>query len=562
MARKRKTADASIDFGPVPVAITPAKNRKRKTATEHSTLVLDTIDRLTKKTGRAPTSFQVNIYQWLLEGRGHAVVNAVAGSGKTSTLIDACAALTYGGKRPNILLLAFNKVIAEELTARISLPNCTAKTLNSLGAGIVFKNATVKPTLNDSKTDFVAKGVVGYDMLNRKDEIEFSLMLPPIRRLVALFKGFGYGAIRGLPTRADVMELCDRYDIDIPDPKEVSTDKFFDVLLRTYEDGFNCETMIDFNDQLLLPIAKNMAFPTYYQYVFIDESQDLNPIQVEMIRRLTANGGRAVFVGDRNQAIYGFRGADPEAIDSVVRDFSAVELPLSICWRCPSKVIEAAQEIVPHIQASPTAKPGTVENVKEDDFMKNVKDGDMVICRTTAPLAEHCMALIRNGVKATIRGSDIGKNLCSLLDKIGREQKNGDVWERIDAWGNREIAKLAKPGQEAKSQRLADRIDTLKVLAEGCENINDVKNKILSIFSDKTTGVVLSTIHRVKGLESERVWILHPELLPHPMAKKSWARKQESNLIYVAITRATSELYWVEPKPKRNGTTEEQLTQR
>jgi superfamily I DNA/RNA helicase len=57
--------------------------------------------------------------------------------------------------------------------------------------------------------------------------------------------------------------------------------------------------------------------------------------------------------------------------------------------------------------------------------------------------------------------------------------------------------------------------------------------------------VTLSTIHKVKGLERKRVFILRPDLVPHPLAETPPALEQEFNLRYVAITRSQSELYFV-----------------
>jgi superfamily I DNA/RNA helicase len=513
------------------------------------------IDAIVAKTGRTPTKYQTRVYQWLLEESGHAVVNAVAGSGKTSTLMDCVTAInatTSPLARPKILMLAFNSKITDELLAQISVPNCSAKTLNGLGHGILWKEEPV--TLIADKTAITAKGIAGVDTMGRKAEKKFFMCLGPIKQLVSLFKGFGFGVLRDEPTAESVHELCERFGVELPDPSEISSGEFFDLLFKTWDAVRENTQVIDFDDQLYLPIYKELAFPTAFRFIFVDESQDLNPIQIEMVRRLANHKNRVVFFGDRNQAIYGFRGADPEAINTVIETFDATKLPLSICWRCPSSVVEAAKAIVPHIEPSPTAIAGKVDTVNENDFLKNVAEGDYVLCRTTAPLVEHCMDLIRCGIKAFVNGSDIGVGLKAMLDKIAKRGGDGEVWDQIEAYGTAELANLNKPGNETKVERFLDKIDTLKVLAESCKTVAEVKEKIDQIFANGKRGVMFSTIHRAKGLEADRVWILHPELLPHPMARKPWAREQERNLEYVAITRAMSELFWVEPtKPIKFG---------
>jgi len=70
---------------------------------------------------------------------------------------------------------------------------------------------------------------------------------------------------------------------------------------------------------------------------------------------------------------------------------------------------------------------------------------------------------------------------------------------------------------------------------------------IEQIFSDNgKAGVKLSSVHRAKGLEANVVWILCPDLMPHPKAEQPWEQEQEMNLKYVAITRAKRELRVVE----------------
>jgi superfamily I DNA/RNA helicase len=77
--------------------------------------------------------------------------------------------------------------------------------------------------------------------------------------------------------------------------------------------------------------------------------------------------------------------------------------------------------------------------------------------------------------------------------------------------------------------------------------IEDVIKRIQQVFTPTTTGIILATVHKSKGLEADRVFILEPEKakMPHPMAKKPWQIEQEYNLLYVAITRAISELVYV-----------------
>ena len=92
---------------------------------------------------------------------------------------------------------------------------------------------------------------------------------------------------------------------------------------------------------------------------------------------------------------------------------------------------------------------------------------------------------------------------------------------------------------------LEDKIDTIVAISDGCQNVQEVTNKISTTFSDDVEGVIFSSIHKAKGLEAKNIYLLRPELLPHPMAKQPWEWQQEKNLSYVAMTRTLEKFSYV-----------------
>ncbi len=262
-----------------------------------------------------------------------------------------------------------------------------------------------------------------------------------------------------------------------------------------------------------------------------------------------ANGGRMLFVGDKRQAIYGFTGADTRSIPNIIDRTHATVLPLSICYRCPTSVIELANEVYPGIEPRPDAPKGKVQHIGEEDILKTVKDEDLIICRTNAPLATLCFELIRAGIPARIRGTDISKNLISILNYV--ESKPGFQFSRLNPFlgGYLEEQRQFRQGQpkddiEMVMANILDRIETIQAIYESsrARTMEDLKRSIADLFSDKRAKVWLSSIHKAKGLEANRVILLYPHLLPHPNAKKPWEKEQEWNLKYVALTRAIAEL--------------------
>jgi superfamily I DNA/RNA helicase len=125
----------------------------------------------------------------------------------------------------------------------------------------------------------------------------------------------------------------------------------------------------------------------------------------------------------------------------------------------------------------------------------------------------------------------------------------GNLLKKLGEYKDREVSKLVRAGKEKKADALIDKVETVHALADGIESVRGLEHRIESIFSDDKAGVVCSSVHRAKGLESERVTVYKPSLMPWPKtAPGTWQYEQEINLKYVALTRAKVELRMVEGK--------------
>jgi superfamily I DNA/RNA helicase len=292
-----------------------------------------------------------------------------------------------------------------------------------------------------------------------------------------------------------------------------------------------------------LPLVNNCLFSSY-STVFVDEAQDMSLAQFEFIKRLQS---RTLAVGDRNQSLYGFRGANPQAMDFFKSSLNAVEFPLSISYRCPRAVVQLAQTLVPQIEAWEKAEEGLVEAVDKNKFTELVQLGDMVICRFNAPLVQFALALIKKRIKATIRGRDIGKGIAKLAEKFfrGNGQSFRDAALELKQHYETE---MAKPGNNEKKRNLTDKVLIIELFANEVSkaggNTAQVPSEIEKLFSDENGAVVLSSIHRAKGLEADRVFLLQTED-PFADQRQEWEEVQEKNCLYVAYTRAKRELYLV-----------------
>jgi len=210
--------------------------------------------------------------------------------------------------------------------------------------------------------------------------------------------------------------------------------------------------IIDFDDMVYLPVQWNLRVPKY-DWIFVDEAQDLSKAQLQLALRARNQRGRILFVGDKHQAIYGFAGANCNSVDEIIKETRAKELPLSICYRCPTSHLDLARESVPHIEPRPDAPVGTLETIKLDKLPSIVQEGDLILSRTTAPLVDLCIELISNKIPARVRGRDIGTSITSLAQDISRI--SGFTYSKLPKyvkdWEQQKLEKLQyNPDNEGK----------------------------------------------------------------------------------------------------------------
>lgn len=305
---------------------------------------------------------------------------------------------------------------------------------------------------------------------------------------------------------------------------------------------------IDFDDMLYLTL-RNGAPVRQYDNVFVDEAQDTNAVQRALLHRMVRPGGRLIAVGDRGQAIYGFRGTDSDAMEQMQEEFNATELPLSISYRCPQSVVRAAQEYVGIIKASPTAIEGEVKDIAQMN-VADFRSTDAVLCRNTAPLVSLAYRLITRRVPVRILGREIGDGLVALIKRLSAKSLD-HLLEKLAAYEDKEVAKLVGRKKETAAQAVQDKCNSIRAFVDSMDQnstIDQLITEIKSLFErDDVKGdiLTLATVHKSKGREWPRVYILDRHLMPSKWARQAWQHQQEANLIYVAYTRAMESLYFI-----------------
>lgn len=492
---------------------------------------------------------QEAVFDWVKNGTGSAVVEAVAGSGKTTTIVETA------NRVPNhfrCVFLAFNKSIAEELKSRLPA-HVDARTMNSLGAGICFKNAGKVPL----EADKLARVVKETILKSEVGEDGLSLLKYPLQTVIKRMRNLGIKPDELVgetwdDIRAEVLSVCDDLDPDLISAFSVNGQGFFEYLSglarKTIEAMMTAPDM-DFDDQIYMPIYHGWKGRPY-DLIFVDESQDLSPANRKLLRLVSNRYTRFCFVGDARQAIYAFRGADSRSLQIIKEEFNARSFPLSICYRCPKDVIRLAQVLAPEIQYFEERPDGVVMPEATMFRTQDMQRNDLIVCRLNAPLVRAAMRLAKAGTRCVILGRDFGRTLSNIIRQL-KVKKIDMVPAAVKAWSDRKVSSLIQMGKDEDSvavQEVRDKQEAIQYFFDELHptSVDGFCDLIEQRFSDKDDGqsVVLATIHKAKGKEYDRVFVLEGGKIGSFRAKRG--DDQEANLMYVAVTRAKKELRFVD----------------
>ncbi|MBC6472081.1 MAG: UvrD-helicase domain-containing protein [Hormoscilla sp. GM102CHS1] len=245
-----------------------------------------------------------------------------------------------------------------------------------------------------------------------------------------------------------------------------------------------------------------------YEFVLVDECQDLNAAQLELSCMLAGVNGRMLFVGDPHQAIVGFAGADCDSYQEILKRIKGTDLPLSVCYRCPRSHIELVKMIFPNISffPAPTASLGKIIIISETQFKETkLTDKDLIISRKTAPLVSLCIRLIASGIAAIVKGREIGESLYRILEEVDKLNFPFEQFTlALELYHAAQTERFLKmDNAEQLIELLKDKIAAIYAIYGAlpmAKNIWDLKDYIDTLFSDNSNGLVtLCTCHRAKG---------------------------------------------------------------
>ncbi len=277
---------------------------------------------------------------------GPMLVLAGPGSGKTATLVERTKnlILKHGVSPSNILVITFTKAAANEMKQRFEqemmqescvqgVPRVTFGTFHA----IFFM--VLKLAYNYNSSNIVS------------DETKHQAMRELIHRYGLEYRDENE-VISGLLGEISMIK-----NARIPLEHFYSTqcgEGVFRNIYREYEAFLKKHRLIDFDDMLMLTyeLFKERpdilsAWQKKYQYILVDEFQDINQIQYDIIRMMAAPENNLFMVGDDDQSIYRFRGSKPEIMLHVPKDYPEVkQIQLEVNYRCPKMIVEASQKLI------------------------------------------------------------------------------------------------------------------------------------------------------------------------------------------------------------------------
>ena len=490
------------------------------------------------------TEQQEDFWRVVTDTEDHCRLTARAGTGKSFSVREGMWRRLESFPGERLTYVAFNRAIADDF--QTGLPRgAVASTMHTAGYRACMQTFPGLGDVDEKKPwRHASKIIPGWSPDARKARTATV-------RLAALVKNYHlFNTDDRYIDETVITRLSAAHGIVVPPKFRYIVADGVTALLNKCIDDTSC---IDFDDMIWFPVVLGLDFEPA-DMLFVDEAQDLSPLQHRMILRMAP---RIAFVGDDRQAIYAFRGADSSSMDTLddvlsndaARDLYA--LPLTLTRRCPRSHVAIARGLVPDFGCLDGAPEGIVDvNASGDD----IGPGWMVLCRTNAPLIGAAFSFAAAGVPVYVQGRDMGKQLARFAESLDASDAR-DLGHKARAHLARELARLAEiDGSESEASALQDQCMCIEAATAWGESVDDVIDGIKRIFidarkSEQGSYVLLSSIHRAKGKEADNVAILEPGLMPHKMARTPEAYRQECNLAYVAATRAKQRLSFLGPIP-------------
>lgn len=474
------------------------------------------------------SSEQAAIFDAIINANDNLMVIARAGCGKSTTIREA-AKIALEKRGGLVGIVQFGNAISKE-NALKCVPGIASVTLHSHGARALGKYKRF--FVVENKTRNIAEKLIP------DDDCDKNSWLSAIEAAVSKCKNWAVD----INNTSEIKDVIHRYDIEAPNEENSKLAIYTQQVLRESIIEYKNHGIINLDDMLWLPVMLNLKRFNKFDYLFVDESQDLNMIQFLIVERSLTSKGRVIFVGDNRQAIFGWRGAMPNSMQLCAERFKTREFKLTVTYRCAKSIVALANREVPDLKAHESANEGSISNISAEagKLFEMAKPGDFILSRRNAPLVSTCLKLIALGKPAKVAGKDLIKGLKALING-SRKKTVSEFLDFVDEWESNEIDRLLRQKKEDLIEAVKDKAEVFRVLAEGKKKTSEMIDRIDEIFDENHSEkiIVVSSVHRAKGLERERVFMLADTF------QSNSKYVEERNLWYVAVTRAKNELFIV-----------------
>ena len=458
----------------------------------------------------APTPEQEAIITAAAEG-GHLVVEAGAGTGKTSTLVLAARAMP----RRRGLYIAFNRSIAREAQAKMP-DNVTASTAHSLAfraVGRRYKERLDGPRVPAAK----AASYLGIT----SDFIVGELRLAPAKQAVLAQETVGrfcYSADRDITTgHVPFIKGIESGQ------RDVLARHLVPLARRAWEDLQRTSGRLKFGHDHYLKLWQLSGPSLSADVVFLDEGQDSNPVLVDVIR---GQDCQQIVVGDSAQQIYGWRGAE----DALINWPAQQRLQLTQSWRFGPAIATEANTWLAELGMGMRLSGNPAKNSTVGPLGGGPRT---VLCRTNATAMGRAMAALAGGEKAAIVG---GTSSMRRLAEAARDLQAGRATSHpelfaFENWGQVQAYVEDQPEEAGELATFVELIDD-----HGAEEIITATGKL---GNEKGAQALFSTAHKAKGREWDKVEVADDFREPKPGQKVA---RSDAMLAYVTVTRAMDRL--------------------
>ncbi len=489
---------------------------------------------------------------------GIVVVRAGAGSGKTTVLTRRIAwrALNESADIERTLAITFTRQAATEMRTRLAKFDLDGRPV--IGTFHAIARRVMMQYLAD-------RGKTAPVIVNNRMALVQQCMTADEHK-VSLFDVLATidWAHARMKNATNVVEALAAPDAIAP---PVSARRFAEIF-AAYEQLKKKRGVIDLNDYLTAVVNDAARDPRLresirfqFRHISVDEAQDMNPLQYEFLKVLLPTTPDLFLVGDPNQAIYGFNGADKNLFDtlpSLKSGAHVVSLPSN--YRCTPEIVNLAVGALANDnqQADAVSRRAPGAPVRLERCANDSIERQLI---TKSVLRAHSSNRAWRDIAVLTRINAHGDAIRDELTKVGipvRSSRRGGEWGRAVA------AATECTGRDELNEFAADILDTgdydkdsadYRVAQFVRDFLDNNRSGIvdgrafgtwLSTSADveESDGVEVLTFHAAKGREWSYVVVAGAEkgLLPFSRARSTAAKSEEARLAYVAFTRAADEL--------------------